>query len=483
MDTRRSVNLARKACMRCRSQKRRCDRSIPECGLCRRRHQTCQYETRVLPPPSPLSSSPLFNAALPLETVRPGHIKADIVDRLGSTPGVTFSTYDQSIHPWFPILSKAFRNRLPQSWDEVSLDCALLAFCIGLLCTTPHSSSGDESAPSEFQSRYLQAKSWISAVEGLGINSAEIVQARTLVTLFEVAHGFYPAAYISIAATARAADALRAYPCTQPSALPTDHVEPEETVLIKYAIRILDRYITIHSGPYPSLTRSLAENIDSPKRTFWPSGHEEDAGSAIWRFSRTFEASTLLDNIHNALHNPTAERAFNIEEVQLLVETSNSLRTILAEEVVHADEIYSGAVALCDTGLLLAYENGSKLQISDEVTANCHSLGTLFLDSVLTSITDAISPFVSSPAVQAIDLDRLPPFALFLVYKAAVVVTERVWLAPDSSKEALRKLQVLRGFLSLVGARWLCCKHYIHLLNEDTTPRTLKAIERQSYLD
>jgi hypothetical protein len=115
-----------------------------------------------------------------------------------------------------------------------------------LLSTTPHSSLGDKSPPSEFQSRYLQAKGWIAVVEGLGINSVEVVQARILLTLFEVAHSFYPAAYISIAATARAADTLRVHPRIQPSAFPsatitTDHAEHEDTVLIECAIRILDR--------------------------------------------------------------------------------------------------------------------------------------------------------------------------------------------------------------------------------------------------
>ncbi|KAL2832303.1 hypothetical protein BJY01DRAFT_101583 [Aspergillus pseudoustus] len=479
MDTRHPMDLAKKACTRCRTQKRRCDRSIPECGLCRRLHQLCQYEARVLPSPSPTASSP-FDAALPLETVRPGYIKAAIIDKLGPTsPGVLFSKYNQSIHPWFPIFSQNFQDQLPQFWDEASLDCTLLALCIGLLCTSPHSSYPGYGGPQlEFQSTYLQAKSWIAEVEGLGINSVKIVQARILITLFEVAHGFYPAAYISIGATVRAANALRIHPCSQSTALPSaaNQKGAEETILIECAIRILDRYITIQSGPHPSLTRSLAENVHNSKRILHPSGREEDPTSPLWQFSRTFEASTLLDNIHNALHNPTSEQAFNIEEVLLLIETTNSLRAILAEEIADAEKIYSGGLALCNTGLLVAYDDGSKVQVTDGVTANCRSLGASYLDLMLTNTAEMISSFVSGARV--IEFDRLPPFALFLVYKAAALVTERVWLAPDSD-EALRKVRALRGFLTLASARWLCCQRYIDLLNEDTTPRILKALERQ----
>jgi len=51
---------------------------------------------------------------------------------------------------------------------------------------------------------YFLLKSSISLVEAADINSLEVVQARLLVCLYEVGHGMN-AAYISIAATARAA--------------------------------------------------------------------------------------------------------------------------------------------------------------------------------------------------------------------------------------------------------------------------------------
>ena len=190
-----------------------------------------------------------------------------------------------------------------------------------------------------------------------------------------------------------------------------------------------------------------------------------------------YEASTLLDSIHNALHNPTSEQAFNVEEIGLLVETSHSLRTLLTKEVEDMDQIYSGGLGLCHTlvepcsslpdrleifastlmfrsGLLLAYENGSKVQITDEQTLTCQSLATSSLHPLLTTITNTVYPFVSG--TQAIELGRLPPFITFSVYKAASIVTERIWMETDSS-EALRKLRVLRGFLKMVNARWSCC--------------------------
>jgi hypothetical protein len=107
------------------------------------------------------------------------------------------------------------------------------------------------------------------------------------------------------------------------------------------------RYITIQSGHRPSLTRFLAKGIHDTNKIPWPNGLEKDTRSSLWQLSRAFEASTLLDNIHNVLHNPTPEQAFNVEEIGLLVETSHSLRTLLLEEVEDADQIYSGGLGLC----------------------------------------------------------------------------------------------------------------------------------------
>jgi hypothetical protein len=119
--------------------------------------------------------------------------------------------------------------------------------------------------------------------------------------------------------------------------------------LLLLAVLTYFRYITIQSGHHPSLTRSLTKDVHDPNKTSWPTRLEKDTRSPLWRLSRTFEASTLLDNIHNVLHNPTSEQAFNVEEIGLLVETSYSLRTLLIEEVEDADEIYSGGLGLCDT--------------------------------------------------------------------------------------------------------------------------------------
>jgi hypothetical protein len=110
------------------------------------------------------------------------------------------------------------------------------------------------------------------------------------------------------------------------------------------------------------------------------------------------------------------------------------------------------------SGLLLVYENGTKVQVHDAQTLTCHSLATSALKPLLIAVVDAVYPFVSGE--RTLHLDRLPPFITFLVYKTASLMTERIWMASDSN-EMLQRLRILRKFLELVNARWLCCGSYV----------------------
>lgn len=85
---------------------------------------------------------------------------------------------------------------------------------------------------------------------------------------------------------------------------------------------------------------------------------------------------------------------------------------------------------------------------------NVNQIATESLISMLSSITSAVEPFTAGTQL---NFDLLPPFTLFLVYKAASMVTERLLIDSDSAEENLKRLRVLRGFLQVVGKRWLGC--------------------------
>jgi hypothetical protein len=173
-------------------------------------------------------------------------LKDAIIQRFGYlTLEDTLPLYRRAIAPWYPVISiPRLQSQIPQSWEQASLDVALLCLSIVLLTTPPTSSPESGDSLWEFKSLYCHMKTWISSTEALGLNSFQIVQARILVTLYEVAHGLYPAAYISVGATANAADALiiHSRAGAQPLRAADDETKREDSVLIWCAILILDRY-------------------------------------------------------------------------------------------------------------------------------------------------------------------------------------------------------------------------------------------------
>jgi Fungal Zn(2)-Cys(6) binuclear cluster domain len=266
MSTERRALIAKRACTRCSTQKRRCDRAIPDCGLCTRYRnescrfvlynianpdvyrlrQPCKYEVPLVsssgPIPSPSPRPEIFLGSGPSTQ---SHLKDAIIQKLGPlTLEDILSAYDKAIEPWFPIISiSRLRSRLSLTPDGAPLDVVLLCLTILLLTTTPHPSLEGGSDPSEFKLLYLYTKSCITSTEGLGVNSFLIVQSRILVTLFEIAHGFYPAAFISIGATVRAADALEIHPGENRSTSnPLDgEAKRQETIRTWFGILIIDR--------------------------------------------------------------------------------------------------------------------------------------------------------------------------------------------------------------------------------------------------
>lgn len=223
MRAQRSSHVARQACLRCRKHKRRCDRIQPQCSLCKRLgvppsvqehqcclklsliisslHQVCRYE----------NATSSVSQRLEIKNVlTPQGIKLAILQELiGLEPEVIVSIYRRTIYPWFAFISgENLSQRLPQAWADATVDVVLLAFILVLFDESPQRSGQYCGLPPDTVSRYLSSKSWIALLEGAGLNSPDFLNARLLITLFEMVHGVYPAACLSIVATIQAAHIL-----------------------------------------------------------------------------------------------------------------------------------------------------------------------------------------------------------------------------------------------------------------------------------
>lgn len=113
----------------------------------------------------------------------------------------TADKYFSTIHMWFPIISStSYYGLLSSNSIRPSAEYSLLSLSMALITKFPDEGS--------FGSLYALLKTSIALVEASNIHSLGVVQARLLVALFEVGHGMNPAAFISLAAAARAAVAI-----------------------------------------------------------------------------------------------------------------------------------------------------------------------------------------------------------------------------------------------------------------------------------
>jgi hypothetical protein len=99
-----------------------------------------------------------------------------------------------------PVLS---RRQLPTMFSEPRGDFILLCLAIHLLMQLPDTEHGS------MQSLlYVAVKTSIALLEATNFTSISVLQARLIVTLYEVGHGISPAASISVAGCARIVHAL-----------------------------------------------------------------------------------------------------------------------------------------------------------------------------------------------------------------------------------------------------------------------------------
>lgn len=53
--------------------------------------------------------------------------------------------------------------------------------------------------------------------------------------------------------------------------------------------------------------------------------------------------------MHTALNNPTGDSAADAQHIMLLLETARNLQAIVTKDIGYTDEVYSGALSLCNT--------------------------------------------------------------------------------------------------------------------------------------
>ena len=129
-----------------------------------------------------------------------------ILSLLGDVDNIraTASNFFEHIHSWMPFISKKrfYDLYLPSPFQSRS-DVVLLFLSLKLITTLPPTSPRNPRTP-----LYHAVKHFHLQVQDSSVFSLPVLQAGVLLALYELGHGIYPAAFLSVGACARYGHAL-----------------------------------------------------------------------------------------------------------------------------------------------------------------------------------------------------------------------------------------------------------------------------------
>lgn len=109
--------------------------------------------------------------------------------------------YMTSIHKWLPMLSeKRLSQNLAIRTHLVDAPLALLLICMKLVCEQPGSSADFDKIihSADNPHIYLLAKDFLRVIEDAHSISLRLLQSVILIAVYEIGHGIYPAAYLTV---------------------------------------------------------------------------------------------------------------------------------------------------------------------------------------------------------------------------------------------------------------------------------------------
>ncbi|TVY81025.1 hypothetical protein LSUE1_G004366 [Lachnellula suecica] len=262
--------------------------------------------------------------------------------------------YFETIWTRMPMICKSnFFKKLPTMYDKPQADFLLLCLCIHLYLQTPA-----EGVQSMQSSLYVNVKSKISLLESTSYLTRTVIQARILVTSYEMGHGINPGATISISACASSARALglnkKAF--QNPASVELSPIQAEEEKRVWWAVVVLDRFVNLCQGSALFATEDPHADDHLPlEDTLWaqeilpampPSTLATPSNITVGPFARECQVSHLAGRVLSHVINPTSDPAFHQEEALQLERTLRSFMPLLVEEQSKYG-LYCAAFGIC----------------------------------------------------------------------------------------------------------------------------------------
>lgn len=469
--------VAPKACIPCRDRKRKCDRTLPSCSLCYRLGRHCQYGLLSPSPSSPSSESgqsgvtrkrrvsppklhipSLFNHGMFTQPSVSSAITEQLSMAVGNVSNIRVlaARYFSTIHLWLPVVSESlFYERLPNTFTKPRADVSLLSLSMAIITTIP-----TEKGLESMSSLYTLVKGSIAIIEAANLNTPEVVQARLLVSLFETGHAL-PAAYISLAGTARAAAAIKINETINDPCSPSS----EESRRLWWGIVMLDRYYTLERGDGPCATQDLGSPQHLPRDgNLWdqqiiasnePLPMSTPSSVRVGPFARQAQISHVVNLLLIHLHDQKIQGSLDVEESDQLARTLLAFSKLLPEETPQPWPRYCGAMGMCFSSLMVLHASRESFGKPNATSNFFH----LTLDGI-SWIADKFNKKVGQ-----VDFEAVSPFPPHSVMLAASA-NDKLWRATGDPKH-LDAANSLVTMLRLFSKRWLGARKYLSIIEEE----------------
>jgi len=217
---------------------------------------------------------------------------------------------------------------------------------------------------------YQDIKSFYSYVEAQNGFSAHTVQALLLIALYEMGHGIYPAAYLTVGNAARLGYAMGIHSPKAPQMLPpcTTWTEQEERRRISWGIVILDRFLFIGNRGKVLATADPGLEVHLPTDDeAWDRGEmlvaaplllSTSPSTRVSAFARTCQAAHLLGKVVRHIDDSSLPPEHRFADAMQLQRTLRAFADVLTVEVLEPSTALTSSTSMAITlsALLSLYD-------------------------------------------------------------------------------------------------------------------------------
>ncbi|KAI2622409.1 hypothetical protein GGR54DRAFT_629945 [Hypoxylon sp. NC1633] len=514
---------ARFACVGCRRLKRKCPKELPACSLCLRLEKQCEYSVRARNlyqdanrEPSTGSQKASVEAELhssidssPVQGLVNRHgntdtfpamffLDSDVCNRplasdchpapaptatpcvLSSEAYRVYETYFSTVHQWLPILSKKrVRRHMAEYGSLTSGPSQLLFLCMKLV---------SEPLPPDVSARenstYMEVLETLLRVENSCLSCLQLLQSIILISVYEISHAIYPAAYLRVGHGSRVCVIMGFHDRKNAVQLFKDTItwtEREEERRAWWAIFCLDRITNqgINGLPLAAPEPSPGELLPTPE-TAWNEGgvgfneplfaSSFSNNTSLGSFANVCQAAHLLGRVLRHRDERNVALSFRIAEARQLHHILASLSSHLSDSA-RGSYPSGGSIAvattLCFSARLILYDiyacnekySTDHGRSSEEAETQQEAMAGIF--EVVRStwqLTRRILDSIDQDA-EGGGADNLSPLLCHCLYAAA---GESEWLMLEQEdSSAVTWLRDIVKLLQLIGTRWRVAGAYL----------------------